>query len=265
MIDFVKVAVEPRLQNDYSLVSGLKMAEEVGRVSHRSQDKMSDTSYIKFIDNIKRLKHLSVLEFCTVYLSLPMSVYEKRIKPFERKIKGTKYNFSATEAYVSTNYRVICEYKLEDLLDEYLVAEPDYRYFSKRLIFKVMTSIAVTREGNRHRVSSVCEESTRYVNYNKKGISMHYAKAQEVFNAEQRSIYMRALRESAERYRELIEAGATPEYARGVLPLDTASRVYYGAWLEDWGNFTELRGDKNAHPDIQEVAKQIETYIRLCH
>lgn len=47
-------------------ISILKHIESLGRIAFKSEDKISDTSYIKFIQTILNKKHLSVLEHASI-------------------------------------------------------------------------------------------------------------------------------------------------------------------------------------------------------
>ena len=46
--------------------------EKCGRVCYKSEDKMTDESAQKFIDNLRKREHNSVLEHGTIYLTIPV-------------------------------------------------------------------------------------------------------------------------------------------------------------------------------------------------
>lgn len=56
-----------------------KQIEKAGRVSHKSEDKITDTSAKDFVDRMIKLGHGATLEFGTVYLKIPIDEYEKKL------------------------------------------------------------------------------------------------------------------------------------------------------------------------------------------
>ena len=160
----------PGLQGIYDVI------ERCGKTSYKSEPKGGEVAK-RFVEARAKERHGAVLEFGTVYLKIP-----KPKKPYydyeEWRIKGTiefykenKYSKviispvgRADAYYVTTNYRVLVENdRLDDL--KYL-CEPT-EYHEKRYAVKFTTDIGVGREFLRHRVMSMVQESTRYVNYMK--------------------------------------------------------------------------------------------------
>ena len=71
---------------------------------------------------------------------------------------GIKVKTDDKYAYVTMNYRHIIENNwLDDL--KYLCKPTEHH--QRRITLRFTTNIGVTREGNRHRVNSIAEESTR--------------------------------------------------------------------------------------------------------
>lgn len=56
-------------------------------------------------------------------------------------------------------------------------------------------------------------------------------------------------------YFALIEAGATPEQARSVLPNSLKTEIVVTMDMREWRHFLRLRGSKAAHPQIREIVK----------
>ena len=52
-----------------------------------------------------------------------------------------------------------------------------------------------------------------------------------------------------------------PQEAREVLPLSTATEVFYTAFESDWNHFLELRTAQGAHPDARIIANNIKCLI----
>ena len=49
-----------------------KHIEVCGRNCYKSEDKITDTSYEKFVENLMKAKHGAMLEHGTVYLTIPV-------------------------------------------------------------------------------------------------------------------------------------------------------------------------------------------------
>ena len=160
----------PGLQGIYDII------EKCGKVSYKSEPKGGETAK-RFVEARAKEGHGAVLEFGTVYLKIPKPKkpyydYEEwRIKATIEFYKENKYSKviispvgRADTYYVTTNYRVLVENnRLDDL--KYL-CEPT-EYHEKRYAVKFITDIGLGRDFLRHRVMSMVQESTRYVNYAK--------------------------------------------------------------------------------------------------
>ncbi len=59
-------------------------------------------------------------------------------------------------------------------------------------------------------------------------------------------------------YNKLLEAGVARETARMVLPLATTTKIHMTGSIRSWIHFLELRDDKHAQKEIQDVAKEIK-------
>ena len=160
-----------------------KQIELAGRTCYKSEDKITDDSAKAFVDRMIESKHYAMLEHGTVYLCAidwdrnPLRHYwgNKYSRVKEVHLESVKEVHLETEHcqsttsykyayYVTTNLRVLVEHGwLDDL--KYL-CEPT-EHHQRRITLKFTTNIGVTREGNRHRVNSIAEESTRYCNYTK--------------------------------------------------------------------------------------------------
>ena len=115
----IKESFEFINQRDFSLVGIKKHIERCARVSYKSEDKITDTSYEKFVNMLESRGHDRPLEFGTVYLDIPT----KNLEPGYEYIKAVgKYALNPWSikddfdghAYISTNYRVIIDNHLED-------------------------------------------------------------------------------------------------------------------------------------------------------
>ena len=70
-------------------------------------------------------------------------------------------------------------------------------------------------------------------------------------------------------YKYLLGAGMKPEDARGILPLDTATKVIYTYSIREWQHILDLRlydktgkAHPNAHVVMQMVKDQINAFAK---
>jgi len=165
---------QPGIQGIYDII------ERCGKTSYKSEVKGGEDAK-RFVDARAKEMHGAVLEFGTVYLCIeepPVDVDENGhptglkdwgvTQSIVRFYKDNKYSkigaLYNSKWYITTNYRVLVENnRLDDL--KYL-CEPT-EYHEKRYCVKFITDIGVGREFLRHRVMSMVQESTRYVNYSK--------------------------------------------------------------------------------------------------
>jgi thymidylate synthase (FAD) len=276
----------------------LKHIEAQGRVAWKSEDRITDDSYLKFVEMLKGVNHGSVLEHGTVYMLLPRTThfsgsicfYENNqyTKVVDCKI-GNDYFYAIT-----TNYRVLIDGQDNTFTDvwqdlEELQCEPT-EFHEKRVTVKFNTQIAITREGNRHRDNSITESSTRYCNYSKDKFGneltinlpdnitddlLSKANSYSSIIAIPNDIYGTLYEHTTYKwldidwwlwanacaelaYMKLIEKGWTAQQARTILPLDTNTEVVYTAFVSDWKYFFHLRCAPGAHIDIRNLAIPLE-------
>jgi thymidylate synthase (FAD) len=126
----------------------------------------------------------------------------------------------------------------------------------EKITFRVITDRGVTHEIVRHRIASYSQESTRYVNYNKKGMTV--IKPNFWVGDEYRNIVWESHMKNCEDvYNKLIEAGAKPEEARSVLPNSLKTEIVVTMNLREIRHFCKLRTAKVAHPQMRQVAKML--------
>lgn len=152
----------PGLQGIYDII------ERCGKTSYKSEPKGGEVAK-RFVEARTKERHGAVLEFGTVYLTIndPLmsdDIGVSRTVCFYEDNPYSKAKYIGNNYYITTNYRVLVENnRLDDL--KYL-CEPT-EYHEKRYVVKFITDIGVGREFLRHRVMSMVQESTRYVNYSK--------------------------------------------------------------------------------------------------
>lgn len=280
-------------QTDFSLVGIKKHIERCARVSYKSEDKITDTSYEKFVNMLESRGHDRPLEFGTVYLSRTaqkednMAWLDKyTYSPWSKFSFGngsTRINGKLRNTiYVTTNYRVIKENHWEDDL-QYLCEPTKYHY--KRYTVHMILDRGVMDEFRTHVGLSHLAESTRYCNYSKDKfnneitfIIPNWSKIPEgsypchldkeaVFIPEGWTFKERGV--SGADKLLLVDYGVaehdynallkfyhwTPQQARSVLPLGIKSELISCGFEDAWKNFFYRRDAPDAHPMAQEIAK----------
>ena len=116
------------------------------------------------------------------------------------------------------------------------------------LSVRFRTDRAIANEIVRHRLLSYAQESTRYVNYGKKGFEFILPDTRNPFTLEH---YRDACEAAVDSYESMIADGVSPEDARGVLPLCTATTIVASGNFREWRHVLALRTSKNAHPMIR--------------
>lgn len=155
---------------------------------------------------------------------------------------------------------------LEDVLEQCVVMP--HMFEIVRLTFFITTQIATSRELNRVSPNNIAERSTRYCP-DKDGISIcrpHWWNADTEDRDELKRQYI--ARESWQRaedcYKALVQDGMKPQDARGVLPLDTATKVVYTYSVKEWRHILDLRyygTTGTPHPNAKLVMGMVRDQI----
>lgn len=135
---------------------------------------------------------------------------------------------------------------------------------------KFICDRGVSHEVVRHRVASFAQESTRYCNYgNEKfgsnitvidistGFQYDLTKESDM---KKWKIWNDAMIAAESYYFQMLDAGATPQEARSVLPTSTKTEIIVTMNLREWMHFFNLRvlGTTGApHPQMKEVAAPV--------
>jgi thymidylate synthase (FAD) len=177
---------------------------------------------------------------------------------------------SALDIYKSIERAGRVCYKSEDKITEYS-HDPFIRGILKRgheaviehekVTVKVICDRGVTHEVVRHRLASYCQESTRYCNYSKLGITF----IQPDFEFTQDDLdFMFAMENH---YNKRISQGLKPQQARYFLINGIKTEIIITFNLREWRHFFKLRCAPTAHPQMKQVAdmllKEMKEYIPL--
>ena len=130
-----------------------------------------------------------------------------------------------------------------------------------RVSVKFVTDRGISHEIVRHRNFSFAQESTRYVNYNKKGIEfIDYAEYNKLNNPMLNLLVGINNEATTDMYNGIINNGYEPQLARAVLPHNLKTEIIVTGNLREWCHFFNLRYFERtgkAHPMIKELAEQI--------
>lgn len=255
-----------------------KHIERCARVSYKSEDKITDTSYEKFVNMLESRGHDRPLEFGTVYLDIPTKNIERGAEYIYAVGKYSLNPWSIKEevkdhAYISTNYRVIKDNHWEDDL-QYL-CEPTEHHHARYTVHMILDR-GVMDEFRTHVGLSHLAESTRYCNYSKDKFNNEiafiipdwvdsikegtYTKDYEFppmwgHDNWMDSEWFYAMCEAEKTYLTMTREYLTPQQAREVLPLSVKSELISCGFKEAWENFFYRRDAPDAHPMAQEIAK----------
>ena len=269
----IKQSFEFINQTDFSLVGIKKHIERCARVSYKSEDKITDTSYEKFVNMLESRGHDRPLEFGTVYLDIPTKDLEPGYEYINAVGKYALNPWSIKEdfdnhAYISTNYRVIKDNHWESDL-QYLCEPTEHHH--KRYTVHMILDRGVMDEFRTHVGLSHLAESTRYCNYSKdkfgneitfikpcwlddEKLKLYRPYHTVIRDKSPESIFIANLNNVERDYLDLIKLGWTPQQARSILPLGIKSELISCGFEDAWENFFKRRDAPDAHPMAQEIA-----------
>lgn len=121
---------------------------------------------------------------------------------------------------------------------------------------RIVCDRGVSHELVRHRLCSFSQESTRYANYAGERFGREITVVRPFFWAEDSAPYRlwREAMAACERaYLALVDAGASPQEARSVLPNSLKTEVVMTANLRQWRHVLRLRCAPAAHPQMRQV------------
>ena len=280
----------------YTIDDIYKSIELAGRCSHKSEDKITETSAKDFVGRMLNMKHLATCEFGTIYLYYKVdkpSIMVKEIIDFYKNNQYSKVecvnSYSDTylergmgrvydiesEYFITTNLRVCLENNRQEYLTNAL-CEPT-EYHEKRYTVKFLCDRGILAEFTRHRKFSFMAESSRYNNYSKNKFNNELTFIKpcwtnipegnygDIFNPKEPDItlapndyaFINILREIEKYYIGLTNNGWKAEQARNILPLCLKTELYMCGFAEDWEKFFELRTASNAHPQARELASPL--------
>ena len=287
----IKQSFEILEQKDFTLKGIKQFIERCARVSYKSEDKMTNTSYEKFVSMLVKRDHARPLEFGTVHLQMYISDFHKLRDTLcinnMWNYQWIKYHYTGNLAYVTTNYR----YYLA-IIKVFPSAENDFdpqndELYPKRYTVHFITSRGVMDEFRTHIGLSHLAESTRYCNYSKDkfGNQLTFiipccvdAIEDEYYFTHNNEIssrlfpnmtfgdlpktpfyFLYSLLIAEKSYFNLLKTEHwTPQQAREILPLSVKSELISCGFKDAWENFFYRRCANDAHPMAREIAISLQ-------
>ena len=267
----IKQSFEILEQKDFSLIGIKKFIERCGRVCYKSEDRITDDSYEKFVNMLVKRDHARPLEFGTVHLKISSGMlFEKFLQDLvDCKLYNPawiKYKGLPEYTYITTNYRHYLQIIKECPYIAKYFTEQDNCYYPSRCTVHMVLSRGVMDEFRTHVGLSHLAESTRYCAYNKNKFNNEVTfvipnwvntncpnKEQEGPSVASME-WSTAMLDAENSYMNLIRMGCTAQEAREVLPLSVKSELISCGFGDTWSNFFYRRCAKDAHPMAREIA-----------
>lgn len=231
-----------------------KHIERCARVCYKSEPKGEAK---KFVEMLLNKGHFRPLEAGTVVFDPDDLIQNGILNGTEVGIFGhySPWCKILQDLFV-TNFRWLvemCEAKnldWSDVLKHMKILDFSPSYYRPTLHWNI--SRGISDEFRTHvSLTSLCE-STRYVNYQKKG--MQFVKP-IWYDLNDEKWFQLECEHVEERYTNLINAGFQPQQAREILPLSIATNLVQCGFMQAWENFWHQRCTPSAHPDARFIAE----------
>lgn len=140
--------------------------------------------------------------------------------------------------------------------------------------YRIVCDRGVTHELVRHRLAAYCQESTRYCDYadgHVEFIKPDWMNLEcGVYTVVQLNDYtgvehawLKTMLTAELSYKDMRRLDQSPQQARGVLPNALKTEIVVTANLREWRHILKLRASKQAHPQMQQVMKELLSDIKL--
>ena len=249
--------VESWLQND--------TIDHIARCARVCYASDSNKNNAKLCERLWNNKHYSMFRHAGVYYIIPekLQISEKAYIGAVIKLEGHTYYVSANEQ----SAREYWDYRYKKYRISIAEAESNevfVKYKMLRFTLCIETGIDITREFNRKSPNSIAEQSTRYVDFNKK-LGIRFKQCHWMYNM---SIWKycltRIMLKTCELFYKIARSkyglNLPPQDARFILPLDTMSKVVYTYTVAEWEYIVNMRlwdWTGKAHPDAKIVGQFI--------
>lgn len=244
------------------------------------------------INTLLKKHHWSMFRHESVYV---IGEFTSRLAIALERYSNNPYinwTFHNNKLYIATNGNFCLDLKerqevnahaqiLLTYINYYRVSEDTFfndeiGYNMMRYTFCIVTQISTSRELNRVSPNNIAEQSTRYVYENNTICRPHWLEGYNIVHniygkyivykdgKEDNDInhkvftYFQSCKNSFDNYRFLVNAGLHRQDARGVLPIDTATKCIYTYSINEWKHIIKLRSDSAAHPNAQIISNMIK-------
>ena len=223
----------------------------------------------KMVDGLIKRNHLSMLRHNSAYFVFTNHLPEEFKSEYVNTLSQEDY------IYASTNGQFTLEHNNKADLNSHVFLNLCRKYPELfklyRLTFCITTQISTSRELNRVSPNNIAERSTRYCS-SKDGLEIcrpwWLKNSQEHYSNRNLSPdeywYFYTLSNIELAYKTLLNNGMKPEDARGILPLDTATKVIYTYSVQEWKHIIDLRyygTTGRPHPNAKLVIGMVRDQI----
>ena len=253
----------------------IKKVAECARVCYASESKSDDSKDFQLVKRLQQNKHLSMFRHITFYYVIPVKSLNKECIGKFKNNPYVGYAKYKGNYYLALNGQYILEH--QDLINQYI--QPDWEvdekkfqgnYITEKLIrytFKINTQISTTRELNRVSPNNIAEQSTRYVDFNKKlGTQIAIPYWFYGLTAYKRVLAKLMFKTTEWNYKLAKKVlGLKAQDAREFLCLGTNSVVVYTYSLKEWRHILNLRyfgTTGTPHPNTYNVASAIKNIFK---
>lgn len=125
---------------------------------------------------------------------------------------------------------------------------------------KLITDRGVTHEQVRHRLASYGQESTRFVRYGDIDVIQPVIAKELSLLDKAYNVWHNHMLSSEKAYKELLDLGWKPEFARSVLPNSLKTEIVVKCSYREWRHIFELRVlgiTGKPHPQIQQLLEPV--------
>lgn len=263
-------------QTDFSIEGCKKFIERCARVSYKSENKITEDSYKKFVQMLADRRHLRPFEFATVHLKLDYESFDYMQKTLmvNKALNNIwiKWNHDSKRLeegpfYVSMNmrYYIFELHNLAPSFDNFIDTENIDKYPVRHTVHFII-SRGIMDEFRTHVGLSHIAESSRYCDYSKdkfnneltfiipNWVNTHCPNKLQEGPGANDVAWSNSLEEAEYNYFLLLKQGWKPQQARGVLPLDIKSELISCGFDDTWLNFCLQRSSSGAHPMAKAIA-----------
>lgn len=257
---------------------------KVARICYKSKTKPALTYKEQKVQDMKMCEHLWVSGHKSMFRHGTVYYFVKHENKVSRNIwtmlKATPYancTMKNNKVWVSTNMQFVREHSyFEQMMRPFIVSEEDFlllaeKYECEAAFSLIRMTIVVTTQRiqgesyNRKSPNCIAEQSTRYVNLQKKGgVLICRPHWEQTAKWHQRMVSHIGYWVAEKVYQYLLWSGLKPEDARGNLTFNTYTVAAYTYDLSEWQHIMDMRlrdMTGKAHPDAHILAEKISEVI----